>query len=109
MRECIIRRATVEDMAAVASIYEHFVATSTATFEEVAPDTAEMVRRLKAVQERGLPYLVATLEQPSRCLSFALGVTCHSPIGCHRVMSSASHHCRTPTIGPLFYLFLFRF
>ena len=62
MRECVIRPAKVDDMAAVAGIYEHFVLTSTATFELAAPDTAEMVRRLKAVQERGLPYLVATLE-----------------------------------------------
>ncbi|CAN5716523.1 GNAT family N-acetyltransferase [soil metagenome] len=63
MRECVIRPAKVEDMPAVAAIYEHFVQESVATFEVIAPDTAEMTRRLKAVQERGLPYLVATLEK----------------------------------------------
>ncbi len=63
MRECVIRPAKVDDMAAIAGIYEHFVLTSTATFEIVPPDAAEMARRLKVVEERGLPYLVATLEQ----------------------------------------------
>jgi L-amino acid N-acyltransferase YncA len=62
MRECVIRPAKVDDMPAVAGIYEHFVLTSTATFEVEPPDAAEMVRRLHTVQERGLPYLVATLE-----------------------------------------------
>jgi L-amino acid N-acyltransferase YncA len=62
MRECVIRQAAADDMAAVAGIYEHFVLTSTATFELVPPDAAEMVRRFHAVQERELPYLVATLE-----------------------------------------------
>jgi L-amino acid N-acyltransferase YncA len=35
---------------------------STATFEIVVPDEAEMRRRLHAVLDRGLPYLVAELE-----------------------------------------------
>jgi phosphinothricin acetyltransferase len=46
-------------MAAVATIYGHYVETSTATFEEVAPTPAEMRRRLADTDARGLPYLVA--------------------------------------------------
>lgn len=52
----------VGDMPAVTSIYEHFVRTSTASFELIAPDLAEMQRRREAVLDRGLPYLVAELE-----------------------------------------------
>jgi L-amino acid N-acyltransferase YncA len=62
MVSCKIRPAVVEDMAAVTGIYEHFVRTSSASFELVAPDLAEMQRRRSAVLERGLPYLVAELE-----------------------------------------------
>jgi phosphinothricin acetyltransferase len=49
-------------MAEVTAIYARFVETSTATFELVAPDKAEMLRRRQAVLDRGLPYLVAELE-----------------------------------------------
>lgn len=54
--------ATVKDMPSVTAIYEHFVRTSTASFEITVPDLAEMLRRRQAVVDRGLPYLVAELE-----------------------------------------------
>jgi L-amino acid N-acyltransferase YncA len=60
--ECLVRTATPGDMAAVTAIYARFVETSTATFELIAPDEAEMLRRRQAVLDRGLPYLVAELE-----------------------------------------------
>jgi L-amino acid N-acyltransferase YncA len=62
METCVIRPAAAKDMPAAASIYEHFVRTSTATFELTPPDATEMCRRRRAVLERGLPYLVAELE-----------------------------------------------
>jgi len=62
MLACEIRAATVHDMASVTAIYEHFVRTSTNTFEVTAPDLAEMQRRRQSVLDRGLPYLVAELE-----------------------------------------------
>ena len=49
-------------MADVTAIYAEFVETSTATFEIVAPDKSEMLRRRQAVLDRDLPYLVAELE-----------------------------------------------
>jgi len=49
-------------MADVTAIYAKFVETSTATFEIVAPDQSEMLRRWHAVLDRDLPYLVAELE-----------------------------------------------
>ena len=49
-------------MADITAIYTRFVQTSTATFELVAPEISEMMRRREAVLDRGLPYLVAELE-----------------------------------------------
>jgi phosphinothricin acetyltransferase len=60
--ECLIRAGAAADMAAVTAIYAHFVETSTATFDLVAPGEATMQRRRQTVVESGLPYLVAELE-----------------------------------------------
>jgi L-amino acid N-acyltransferase YncA len=60
--ECLVRHSTSADIPAVTAIYAKFVTTSTATFEIVAPDEAEMRRRRQAVLDRGLPFLVAELE-----------------------------------------------
>jgi L-amino acid N-acyltransferase YncA len=60
--ECLIRTVAPADMAAVTGIYAHFVETSTATFDLVAPGEATMQRRRQTVIENGLPYLVAELE-----------------------------------------------
>jgi len=60
--DCLVRPATTADMAAVTAIYAHFVETSTATFDLVAPGQATMLRRREVVVDRGLPYLVAELE-----------------------------------------------
>src|SRR5580698_9799531 len=60
--ECLVRAATPADMAAVTAIYAHFVETSTATFDLVAPGEATMQRRRQTVLESGMPYLVAELE-----------------------------------------------
>jgi phosphinothricin acetyltransferase len=60
--DCLVRPATTADMAAVTAIYAHFVETSTATFDLVAPGEATMLRRWQVVVDRGLPYLVAELE-----------------------------------------------
>jgi L-amino acid N-acyltransferase YncA len=60
--ECLIRPATPADMAAIAAIYAHFVETTTATFDLVAPGEATMQRRMQTVVDCGLPYLAAELE-----------------------------------------------
>jgi L-amino acid N-acyltransferase YncA len=49
-------------MAAIAAIYAHFVETTTATFDLVAPGEATMQRRMQTVVDCGLPYLAAELE-----------------------------------------------
>jgi L-amino acid N-acyltransferase YncA len=60
--KCRVRPSTNADLPHITAIYGNFVATSTATFESVAPDESEMGRRRQAVLDRGLPYLVAELE-----------------------------------------------
>jgi L-amino acid N-acyltransferase YncA len=59
--KCLVRPSTPADIPDVTAIYANFVATSTATFEIVAPDESEMLRRRRAVLDRNLPYLVAEL------------------------------------------------
>lgn len=54
-----IRAATVEDSEAVAEIYNHYVATTTVTFEEEEVSPSEMARRFAAVWSASLPWLVA--------------------------------------------------
>ncbi len=70
--ECLVRPSTSADIPAVTAIYAKFVATSTATFEIVAPDELEMSRRRRAVLDRDLPYLVAELE------GYVVGFCCAS-------------------------------
>jgi L-amino acid N-acyltransferase YncA len=68
MTGCTIRPAASEDVVAVAALYAYFVRTSTATFELDPPDAAEIARRMEAVHQLGLPYLVA--EQDRRIVGY---------------------------------------
>jgi phosphinothricin acetyltransferase len=54
-----IREATTQDAAAIAAIYRPYVLTSAATMELDPPDESEMIRRVEAVRQLGLPFLVA--------------------------------------------------
>lgn len=63
MPEFTIRAAAAADVPAVTAIYGHHVLHGTGTFETLAPDEAEMLRRLQEVQSRGLPWLVAVRGQ----------------------------------------------
>lgn len=57
-----VRDAEDADMAAVTTIYSHYVATSPATFEETPPSLPEMKMRRANVTAAGLPFLVAEKE-----------------------------------------------
>ncbi len=57
-----VRPVTLQDMTAVQAIYAHHVAHGLGTFEEIAPDVAEMTKRFRAVAERGLPWVAAEAE-----------------------------------------------
>ena len=64
----LIRQATAEDAAAIAAIYAPYVAASTATFEEVAPDAIEMARRMRG---DGIDYPWLVAEDAGRVLGYA--------------------------------------
>jgi L-amino acid N-acyltransferase YncA len=65
----IVRPATEDDADALAAIYGDAVLHGFGTFEEVAPTPADMDSRRRAVQDQGLPYLVA--EADGQVLGFA--------------------------------------
>ena len=54
-----IADAAPAHLPAIHRIYAHWVLNGLASFEEVPPEIGEMDRRRLAVQELGLPYLVA--------------------------------------------------
>lgn len=67
--EVILRPAEVGDFPRLSEIYGHFVLHGLASFEEAAPDAAEMRHRWEALAEKGYPYLVA--EEAGRLLGYA--------------------------------------
>lgn len=54
-----ISPASLDDAAAVADIYGHYVTHSTATFETEPPDAPEMASRMSLVLDGGYPFLVS--------------------------------------------------
>ena len=60
--EATVRPATLADLPDIQRIYAHHVMTGLASFEEIAPDLAEMTRRFATLVEAGFPYLVAELD-----------------------------------------------
>jgi phosphinothricin acetyltransferase len=65
----IVRAANEADADALAAVYGDAVLHGFGTFEEEPPSPAEMDARRRAVQDRGLPYLVA--DDGGRVLGFA--------------------------------------
>jgi len=55
----MVRAACVDDVPRIAAIYGHHVLTGSASFELVAPDAAEMLRRFVEITGQGYPYLAA--------------------------------------------------
>ncbi len=56
-----VRTASATDVSALTAIYRHHVLHGLASFEIDPPDAGEITRRLAAVLELGLPYLVAEI------------------------------------------------
>lgn len=55
-----IRPCGEADIAAITAIYGHYVRTSLATFDEIAPTAAAMAQRRADVHAAGMPFLTAT-------------------------------------------------
>lgn len=58
-REIVVRAAAAEDAAAIARIYNHYVAETIITFEEDAVGEAEMRERIEETRTASLPWFVA--------------------------------------------------
>ena len=65
----LVRLAGPDDAAALAAIYRPFVEQSRISFEEAAPDPAEMARRIAGDRPGFHPWLMA--EEDERALGFA--------------------------------------
>ncbi|WP_430333428.1 N-acetyltransferase family protein [Rhodococcus sp. ACT016] len=59
MPEATVRPAWPADLADIASIYRHYVNTTTVTLDETPPDHAAWSSRYWSLAGRGLPFLVA--------------------------------------------------
>lgn len=57
-----IREASAEDAEPIASIYNHFVLTTSISFEEAEVPAIEMAGRIADVRSAGLPWLVAEVD-----------------------------------------------
>jgi phosphinothricin acetyltransferase len=66
----IIRDATPADLVEITRIYADSVLNGVASYELVAPDEAEMERRMSAIRDSGYPYLVAE-DGEDRLLGYA--------------------------------------
>jgi phosphinothricin acetyltransferase len=66
-----IRPALKTDLAAIASIYSHYVRNSTSTFEIEPPGISEMTRRWSEIATKGFPYLVADISGAVAGYAFA--------------------------------------
>jgi phosphinothricin acetyltransferase len=57
-----VRPATAADAAAIADIYDYYVANTVVTFEEAPVPATDMAARIAEVQGIGLPWLVGELQ-----------------------------------------------
>lgn len=68
-----VRNAEARDAAAIAEIYNPYVASTVITFEEEPVDEATIAGRLRAVQEAGLPWIV--MEEADGIAGYAYATT----------------------------------
>ena len=63
--------ATLDDAAAIATIYNHYVLTTSISFEEQAATEADFRQRIGGVQSAGLPWLVAIVDGAVAAYAYA--------------------------------------
>lgn len=66
-----VRAATLDDASAIAALYGDAVLHGTASYETEPPDAPEMVLRMRAVLDAGLPFLAADLDGRMAGYAFA--------------------------------------
>lgn len=72
MSELRVRPVTDADLPAIRDIYNHYVRSSTVTFDEVESTVADWERKAARIAEAGIPFLVAET-QADELLGYALG------------------------------------
>lgn len=70
-----VRQVTGVDAGVIADLYNQYVLSSVATFEEQPVDAAEMAMRIERVQVAGLPWLVAEVD--GELYGYAYGAPWH--------------------------------
>ena len=68
----LIRNVRVSDVRAIIEIYNPFITDTTVSFEEEPVSAQEMQRRIRQVQEQGLPWLC--VEMDGRMVGYAYAV-----------------------------------
>ncbi len=66
-----LRDATLDDAFAIATIYNHFVLTTTISFEEEPASEAAIRQRIAALRDAGLPWLVAIVDGQVAAYAYA--------------------------------------
>lgn len=66
-----MREATLDDAAAIAAIYNHYVLTTSISFEEAPASEADFRQRIAAVQDAGLPWMVAMINGEVAAYAYA--------------------------------------
>lgn len=89
--------AVLEDAAAIAEIYAHYVLESTATFETEPPDEDETARRMSDIVDAGYPFLVVR-DGEGRVLGFACGHR-YGPRAGYRYSVETTIYVRPDCIG----------
>jgi phosphinothricin acetyltransferase len=69
--ELTIRDASLDDAAAIAEIYNHYIRTSHATFELETIDAGELSSRIDDTIEKGLPFIIG--ERAGSIVGYAYG------------------------------------
>jgi phosphinothricin acetyltransferase len=62
MTDVTFRPATVADASALVAIYNHYVSTSTVTFDLDVWTANDMVHKIESIMARGMPFIVAERE-----------------------------------------------
>ncbi|MFZ4843658.1 GNAT family N-acetyltransferase [Mycetocola saprophilus] len=67
-----LRPVRAEDAPGIAAIYDHYVATTTITFDEVPRPVADWEARIARADAAGLPFLVAVENDTNAVLGYAV-------------------------------------
>nr|WP_297460247.1 GNAT family N-acetyltransferase [uncultured Halomonas sp.] len=96
--EITLRQADTNDAVALVEIYNHYITSSIATFEEQPITPAEMASRLVGVQDAGLPWWVA-LDEATGTISGYAYATRWKPRSAYRHSVEASVYLADGMIG----------